>query len=225
MPFFSLAGSINFFIHDWKVTISQCQNKCLDSKGPKKLSVIQEFLELHNTCIRIRGRRRLLSTVGTWTRTRTNAWARVREGVSGLPPLEMFLNRDLGVQCVVNRTFSVFIFFLFTLGTYLILKQNKLLSSQNWIPQFRRSWFNFVRNSKFKNGRRTIAKPHYAFLLFFLAMVWQKMHHKRCCKERYLILLQFRKTEMNKAVEKSPQPLLRPWGMELRAKPIKRVWV
>lgn len=135
MPF-SLAGSINFFIHDWKVTISQCQNKWLDSKGPKKLSVIQEFLELHNTCIRIRGRRRLLSTVGTWTRTRTrtNAWARVREGVSGLPPLEMFLNRDLGVQCVVNRTFSVFVFFLFTLGTYLILKQNKLLSSQNWSP-------------------------------------------------------------------------------------------
>ena len=40
-----------------------------------------------------------------------------------------------------------------------------------------------------------------------------------------MILLQFRKTEMNKAVEKSPQPLLRPWGMELRAKPIKRVWV
>ena len=49
----------------------------------------------------------------------------------------------------------------------LYLKKNKLLSSQNWIPQFRRSWFNFVRNSKLKNGRRTIAKPHYAFLLFF----------------------------------------------------------
>ena len=109
-------------------------------------------------------------------------------------------------------------------GPYTKTKQTtiltKLKSPSSAVPDS-----NFVRNSKFKNGRHTIAKPHYTFLLFFLAIVWQKMHHKRCCKERYLILLQFRKTEMNKAVEKSPQPLLRPWGMELRAKPIKRVWV